>query len=71
MSQEQQHLDQANQHVREAEERIAKQEALVRQLAADGHDIRDAEALLQAFRDTLAGMKEHRDLIKTELKEMI
>jgi hypothetical protein len=70
MSREQEHLDQANQHIREAEERIARQEAIVRELATDGHDTHNAEALLQIFRDTLARMKEHRDSIIAKIKNI-
>jgi hypothetical protein len=69
MTREQEHLDEANQHIRETEERIANQEAIVRKLATDGHDTRRAENLLQIFRNLLASLKEHRDSINSNMNQ--
>lgn len=46
-------LAQADQHVAESRQRIAKQQALVNQLERDGHDSTMAKALLQEFRHSL------------------
>lgn len=67
MSKELEDLKLADEHIREAEERIDKQEALVQHLAADGHDTSNAEALLQTFRDTLTTYLDHRKLIIKKL----
>ena len=63
MSKELEDLKLADEHIREAEERIDKQKALVQKLAADGHDTSNAEALLQTFRDALTAYLDHRELI--------
>lgn len=46
-------LAQADKHVIESRQRIAKQQALVKQLERDGHDSSMAKALLQEFRHSL------------------
>ena len=56
-------------HIREAEERIVAQEAIVSRLEADGHDRAAARAreILATFRRTLEVAYEHRRL---ELEEI-
>ncbi len=53
------HLTQAQRHVREGEQRVADQRQRIAQLAADGHDTTDAEALLATLEQTLALMRDH------------
>jgi hypothetical protein len=52
-------LDMARRHVREAEHRLTAQETRVRELRAAGHDVIDAERLLEAFRDSLSVFRDH------------
>jgi ribosomal protein S4E len=49
-------LELARKHVREGEERVRRQQALVERLRAGGHDMREALALLATLQDTLALM---------------
>lgn len=67
MPNEQEHLALADQHIREAEERIARQEMLISAMAAAGHDTHDAETLLRTFYEVLATFQKHRRLIVAEL----
>ncbi len=67
MSSEQGHLKLADEHIRQAKERIAGQEALIQDLAARGHDTRMAESLLRTFVEALSAMRDHRGLIIDEL----
>ncbi|HWI28553.1 MAG TPA: hypothetical protein VN668_16385 [Stellaceae bacterium] len=52
-------LGMAEQHYRDAEARVAHQEALVSLLALHGHDISLSQALLETMRVTLDLMREH------------
>ena len=67
---ERRHLAEADQHIEEAEVRIARQKALIAELATDGHDTREAEKLLGIFITTLNTMQEHRGTILRELSNM-
>ncbi len=67
MSSEHEHLKLADKHIYEARERIAGQEALIQELAAQGHDTRMAESLLETFVEALSAMRDHRRLIIDEL----
>jgi hypothetical protein len=50
------------QHISETEDSIMRQLQLIAHLAADGHDTREAEELLQVFEHSLAAVHEHRQL---------
>jgi hypothetical protein len=52
-------LAMAKRHLREAESRVARQEALVRELALDGHDTSLSRALLETMAVTLDLMRQH------------
>ena len=54
-------LEMAARHVREGEEHIAKQRALIAELERDGHDnmLPAARELLATFEQTLATHREH------------
>lgn len=54
----------ARRHVLEGEARVRRQEALVAELARDGHPIEDAQALLATMRRTLVLMRD--DLAQAE-----
>lgn len=53
----------ARRHVAEGEERVRRQEALLQELARDGHPTTEAEALLDTMRKTL-------ELMRDELAEI-
>ena len=53
------HLTQAQRHVREGEQRVANLRHRIAQLAKDGHDTTDADALLATLEHTLALMRDH------------
>jgi hypothetical protein len=61
------HLPQADRHITEGEARVARQRALVGELAADGHDAAMAEGLLATMLASLARMREHRATILAEV----
>jgi D-serine dehydratase len=63
----QKHVAEADTHIEEAEERIARQKALIAELAADGHATMEAEKLLESFIATLDAMHKHKETIQTEL----
>jgi hypothetical protein len=52
-------LQQAERHVREGEERVARQAALVQRLFARGLDPAGAEAILESLRASLELSREH------------
>lgn len=60
-------LAQADRHVIESRERIAKQQALVKKLELDGHDSTMAKALLKEFRNSLQLHLIGRATIEAEL----
>ena len=54
------HLNEADTHIADAEKQVAKQEAILEKLRRDGHDTTEGSRLLQAFRETLEAMRQHR-----------
>jgi hypothetical protein len=48
---------------------IEKAEARIAELAADGHDTRQAEKVLHSFTAILETMQRHREAILTELHQ--
>jgi uncharacterized coiled-coil protein SlyX len=52
-------LTQTERHVREGEERLARQAALIGRLAARGLDTAEAETILERLRTTLELSREH------------
>jgi hypothetical protein len=61
-----QELAQADRHLREGRERIARQAEVARQLDRDGHDTTDAEDLLRVLNEALAAMETHREHVLRE-----
>jgi hypothetical protein len=59
-------LEMALRHVREAEEKVAHQERIVRELQAHGHDSTQAEKLLMNFREILDIARAHLALERQE-----
>lgn len=59
-------LAMALRHVREAEEKVAHQESIVRELQSHGHDTAQAERLLLNFREILDLAREHLALERGE-----
>jgi hypothetical protein len=57
-------LKMVQRHVREGEDIVTRQEALVQILQDDGHDSRIAEELLLVYRKTLANHYEHLARLK-------
>ena len=60
---EQRLLAKADLDIEEGCQRIRKQEERVRDLKADGHDIRQAERLVELLKQTLVEWERHRTLI--------
>ena len=56
---EESNLEMARRHVREAEEKVASQTAIVHRLQAHGHDTQQAESLLENFKGILHLAREH------------
>lgn len=61
------HLAQAERHVEQGAERIARQEQRIAQLRRKGRDVADAETLLRLFRETQDQHMFHRARILKEL----
>ena len=66
---ERRHLEQAERHIIEGAERIAKQEALLASLDRDGYDTVEAVKLLGLLRDLQEQGIIHRDRILQALAE--
>jgi len=62
ISEHQAALDQAEQHLSEGEERVARQAEIVARLRERGHDARLAQSLLCTFIECLGVMCTHRDV---------
>ncbi|MFK4382342.1 MULTISPECIES: hypothetical protein [unclassified Bradyrhizobium] len=60
---EQRLLVKADRDIEEGSQRIRKQEDRVRELRAGGHDTREAERLVDVFKQNLAEWERHRVLI--------
>jgi uncharacterized coiled-coil protein SlyX len=54
-------LAMANEHVADAERRIARQRDLIAELQRDGHDTKKARELLATMLDLLTQMRRHRE----------
>jgi hypothetical protein len=59
----------AARHVAEGEARVESQAALVHRLAADGHESKGAQDVLDTMRITLAEFREHLAVIAADLDE--
>jgi hypothetical protein len=59
-------LEMAARHVREAEEKVAHQEHILRELQTHGHDTMQAERLLVNFREILQLARKHLALEQVE-----
>jgi hypothetical protein len=63
------HLALADYHLAEGEKRISHQEALIAEQAHKGRDTAEAEEVLRTMRQTLALMREHREIILDEREQ--
>ena len=59
-------LEQAREHVRQAQQRIEDQTALISRLRSDGHNTEPAESLLATFIDLMTRLTLHRELLERE-----
>jgi hypothetical protein len=64
------HLVQADEHIAGARARIVKQRELIKRLAAEGHDVRNAESFLFALTGVLSAFESHRLLILNQLRRL-
>jgi len=62
-----QDLDKAEQDIIACQGRVDQQKQMLETLRRDGHDTASAKELLQALEHSLAGMKQHRNIILEEL----
>jgi hypothetical protein len=62
------HLVEADRHIAEARQRIARQENLIEELAHDGHDTANSRDLLKLLNDSLKLMVAHREMILRNLR---
>lgn len=62
------HLAMANRHVADGNRLVTRQRQLIIKLETDGHDTREALALLARFEDLLKEHLGHRDRLVDELK---
>ena len=60
---------QGSHRMREAEEKVAHQESIVRELQSHGHDTAQAERLLQNFREILDLARKHLALERREKQD--
>lgn len=65
---EEAHLAQADRHIAKAEENVARQTALIKELSTNGHDTMDAQRWLHTLSETLQLMHAHRQLILSRLR---
>jgi hypothetical protein len=59
-------VDQAREHVRQAQQQIEVQTALISRLQSDGHDTEAAGRLLATFIDMMTKLTLHRDALERE-----
>ena len=64
-------LSLVEQHISETEDSIVRQLQLIEHLAADGHDTREAEELLQVLEQPPAATHQHRQLILAETADKL
>ena len=69
MVDERAHLAQADGHIAGAKAHIAAQEQRIAYLAANDHDVRNAENFLSVLSDTLKAFERHRRAILRQLAE--
>ena len=60
---EREHLAKADRDIAEGQERISRQVELIERLRDGGHDLSDAERLLETLQQTLQAWQDHRDEI--------
>jgi hypothetical protein len=65
---EQAHLAEADRHIVEARQRIARQESLIEELGRVGHDTACSRDLLRLLQETLTLMVAHREMISRSLR---
>lgn len=63
------HLDLANQHVMEGEQRCAGQAELIRLMKRDGRDVRHAEVVLVELQQTLTVMRAHQARLQAKVEQ--
>jgi ribosomal 50S subunit-associated protein YjgA (DUF615 family) len=64
------YLQEAQRHVSEGAGRLERQKAIIEELTRDGHDVRQAETLLQAMENLQRMHIEHVALIRKELGQV-
>lgn len=62
------HLEETERHIAQGERHIAEQEQRIAELYRDGHDVADAEALLELLLETQDQHIAHRDRILKALE---
>jgi hypothetical protein len=63
------HLEEAERQVAQGKEHIARQQAVIFQLARDGHDTAQAESLLEALLESQGLHEQHRGWLLRQLME--
>jgi len=61
------HLDQAEDDLAQAHQRVAQQRLAIEKLRQDGHDTKTAEHLLRTLEDSARAMEQHRNVLLEEL----
>jgi hypothetical protein len=56
-------IAQAEEHIADGEQRIARQRELIAELERDGHDTKEAHGLLETMVKLLEQMQRHRDYL--------
>jgi FixJ family two-component response regulator len=64
---EREHLVQADRHIAECKQYIARQREIIQRMAQDGHSTELAESLLDALEVSLRAFERHRQLILDRL----
>lgn len=64
------HLELADRHIALAEKNVSTQRIQLRKLRGGGHDVELAEKSLKALEDTLATMREHREIIIQTIEQI-
>ena len=63
-------LAQADGHIALAEQHVTKQQLLLNQLRADGHDTKTAQEMLKGFENNLKTLHEHRRIILKTIEQI-
>jgi hypothetical protein len=61
------HLDQAEDDLAQAHQRVAQQRLVVEKMRQDGHDTKTAQHLLRTLEDSARAMEQHRNVLLEEL----